>query len=226
MKQAEKISSFPNTGDHIYVLRSLSYAHHGIYTRRNKVVHFQTPLETGQMDSSTIAESDFDKFLGSDGPDWYLYQYGVTEAQFSRNPRGTCTTIHSDDVTTVVDRAHKAIREGFGQFNIVGNNCEDFALYCKTGRRSQASGQYLSAMRRIEAARQAAATGYKSPIVYAGCVMGWFSAEDFENPKNMDQEREDPPYVDPGKRETGNLDPNTKSSKAKVAAKNVSWKEK
>lgn len=29
MKQAEKVSSIPNTGDHIYVLRSLSYAHHG-----------------------------------------------------------------------------------------------------------------------------------------------------------------------------------------------------
>ena len=29
MKQAEKLSSYPSTGDHIYVLRSLSYAHHG-----------------------------------------------------------------------------------------------------------------------------------------------------------------------------------------------------
>lgn len=190
------------------------------------MVHFQTPLETGRMDSSAIAESEFDEFLGSDGFDWYLYQYGVTAEEFSRYPRGTCTTTHSDDVTTVIDRASKAIREGFGQFNIVGNNCEDFALYCKTGQRSQASGQYLSAMRRIEAARQAAATGYKSPIVYAGCVMGWFSAKDFGKTNSLDQEREEPPFVDQEKRDTRKLDPNTKSSNAKVATKNVSWKEK
>lgn len=154
------------------------------------MVHFQTPLETGQMDSSEIAESEFEEFLGTDGSDWYLYKYGATEEEFSGTPRGTCTTSHSDEVKIVLDRARHALREGFGQFNIVGNNCEDFALYCKTGQRSQASGQYLSAMRRIEAARQAAATGYKSPIVYAGCVMGWFSAKDFGNPEREDSSME------------------------------------
>ena len=85
----------------------------------------------------------------------------------------------------------EALQEGFGQFNIVGSNCEDFALYCKTGQRSQTSGQYLSAMRRIQAARQAAATGYKSPIVYAGCVLGWFSANDFGNQTNVNSDTEE-----------------------------------
>lgn len=151
----------------------------GIYMGDSKVVHFQTPLETGQMDSSEIVECDFQEFLGPEGLDWYVYKYGATEQEFSGNPRGTCTTRHSEEVETVLERAREAMREGFGQFNIVGSNCEDFALYCKTGQRSQTSGQYLSAMRRIEAARQAAATGYKSPIVYAGCVLGWFTAKDF-----------------------------------------------
>lgn len=145
----------------------------------SKVVHFQTPLETGRMESSEIVESDFQEFLGPESSDWYVYKYGATEEEFSGNPRGTCTTRHSEELETVLERARLALREGFGQFNIVGSNCEDFALYCKTGQRSQTSGQYLSAMRRIEAARQAAATGYKSPIVYAGCVLGWFTAKDF-----------------------------------------------
>ena len=101
-----------------------------------------------------------------------VYKYGVSDEEFSGNPRGTCTTTPSDEVKTVLQRTQEALREGFGQFNIVGSNCEDFALYCKTGQRSQTSGQYLSAMRRIHAARQAAVTGYKSPIVYAGCVLG------------------------------------------------------
>lgn len=151
----------------------------------SKVVHFQTPLETGRMDSSEIVESDFQEFLGPDGSDWYMYKYGATEEEVSGNPRGTCTTWHSDEVTTVLERAREALREGFGQFNIVGSNCEDFALYCKTGQRSQTSGQYLSAIRRIEAVRQAAAIGYRSPIVYAGCVLGWFSAEDFVKQTNV-----------------------------------------
>lgn len=156
----------------------------------SRVVHFQTPLETGQMDSSEIVESDFQDFLGADHSDWYVYKYGVSEEEISGYPRGTCTTRHSDDVKTVLQRAHEALREGFGQFNIVGSNCEDFALYCKTGQRSQTSGQYLSAMRRIQAARQAAATGYKSPIVYAGCVLGWFSAKDFGNQTHLNSDAE------------------------------------
>ena len=156
-----------------------------------KVVHFQTPLETGHMDSSEIVESDFQSFLGSDNSDWYVYQYGVSDEEFSGHPRGTCTTRHSDDIKTVLQRVREALQEGFGQFNIVGSNCEDFALYCKTGQRSQTSGQYLSAMRRIQAARQAAATGYKSPIVYAGCVLGWFSANDFGNQTNVNSDTEE-----------------------------------
>lgn len=162
----------------------------GIYVGESKVVHFQTPLETGQMDSSEIVESDFHEFLGPDGSDWFVCKYGATEEEFSGNPRGTCTTKHSDEVKTVIERAREALREGFGQFNIVGSNCEDFALYCKTGQRSQTSGQYLSAMRRIEAARQAAATGYRSPIVYAGCVLGWFSAKDFGNQTHLNGDME------------------------------------
>lgn len=37
MKQAEKVSTYPSTGDHIYVLRSLSYTHHG-----RQCFHFPT----------------------------------------------------------------------------------------------------------------------------------------------------------------------------------------
>lgn len=154
----------------------------------SKVVHFQTPLETGEMDSSEIVESDLYDFIGPNHSEWYVYKYGATDEEFSSKPRGTCTTKQSDDPETVLKRAREALREGFGQFNIVGSNCEDFALYCKTGQRCQASGQYLSAMRKIEAARQAAATGYKSPIVYAGCVLGWLSAKDFQSQTNANSD--------------------------------------
>lgn len=190
MKQAEKKTASPHPGDHIYVLRSVSYAHHGIYTDDGNVVHFQTPLETGRMDSSEVIESDFQDFLGSHSAQWFVYKYGARDDEFSALPRGTCTTRQSDDAKTVLERAREALREGFGQFNLVGSNCEDFALYCKTGQRSQTSGQYLSAMRRIQAARQAAAIGYKNPIVYAGCVLGWFTANDFGNQTNSISEKE------------------------------------
>lgn len=38
MKQAEKSASFPLAGDHIYVLRSVSYAHHGKSILRHRLI--------------------------------------------------------------------------------------------------------------------------------------------------------------------------------------------
>ncbi|KAI8546151.1 hypothetical protein RHMOL_Rhmol07G0095100 [Rhododendron molle] len=39
----------------------------------------------------------------------------------------------SDPASTVVRRANYLFENGFGNYHLVRNNCEDFALYCKTG---------------------------------------------------------------------------------------------
>lgn len=35
----------------------------------------------------------------------------------------------------VVETAYSLLKLGFGQYDLVGNNCEHFAIFCKTGKR-------------------------------------------------------------------------------------------
>ncbi|KAI3756318.1 hypothetical protein L1987_56138 [Smallanthus sonchifolius] len=46
---------------------------------------------------------------------------------------GTCTTAESDPPEEVIHRAKYLYENGYAKYNLRNNNCEDFALYCKTG---------------------------------------------------------------------------------------------
>ncbi|KAG5539455.1 hypothetical protein RHGRI_019857 [Rhododendron griersonianum] len=59
----------------------------------------------------------------------YRYEYGVR----FRLRGGTSTAAQSDPASTVLRRANYLLENGFGNYHLVRNNCEDFALYCKTG---------------------------------------------------------------------------------------------
>ncbi|RAL48045.1 hypothetical protein DM860_017836 [Cuscuta australis] len=66
----------------------------------------------------------------------YCFEYGVSPCVFHAKLRGgTCTTAPSDPPETVVHRAMHLLLQnnGFGNYDVFRNNCEDFALYCKTG---------------------------------------------------------------------------------------------
>ncbi|KAF7115094.1 hypothetical protein RHSIM_RhsimUnG0065100 [Rhododendron simsii] len=64
----------------------------------------------------------------------YCYEYGVTFwSSLFELRAGTQTTDQSDPASTVVRRANYLFENGFGNYDLVRNNCEDFALYCKTG---------------------------------------------------------------------------------------------
>lgn len=65
----------------------------------------------------------------------YCFEYGVTKIEFKLHVRGgTCTTAESDPKSEVLRRANYLFENGgFGKYNLFRNNCEDFALYCKTG---------------------------------------------------------------------------------------------
>ncbi|KAF9607437.1 hypothetical protein IFM89_035575 [Coptis chinensis] len=76
--------------------------------------------------------SCLDCFLS--GGDLYLFEYGVSPAFFLAKARGgTCTLASSDPPDEVLHRASYLLRNGFGVYGIFKNNCEDFAIYCKTG---------------------------------------------------------------------------------------------
>ena len=64
----------------------------------------------------------------------YCFEYNVNPAIFVAKLRGgTCTLATSDPPETVVHRAQYLLDNGFGCYNVFKNNCEDFAIYCKTG---------------------------------------------------------------------------------------------
>lgn len=64
----------------------------------------------------------------------YRFEYAVGPALFLAKARGgTCTLAVSDADEIVVHRAKYLLDNGFGCYNVFKNNCEDFAIYCKTG---------------------------------------------------------------------------------------------
>ncbi|CAF1782528.1 protein LEAD-SENSITIVE 1 [Brassica napus] len=148
-------------GDHIYSWRSYIYSHHGIYVGDGKVIHFtrRGGLEIGtgtyldniiqisvprhgdnpcpncgdQSILDGVISSCLDCFLA--GGSLYLFQYDVSKAVLVAKQRGgTCTTAPSDPPEEVVHRAKCLLwSNGFGEYHLLDNNCEDFAIYCKTG---------------------------------------------------------------------------------------------
>ncbi|KAG8382556.1 hypothetical protein BUALT_Bualt05G0089600 [Buddleja alternifolia] len=148
-------------GDHIYSWRTaFAYSHHGIYVGENKVMHF-TRDQLSSSDHSSFAhfsssaskvptacldipDCGFTKhesgvimsclncFLGHGS--LYRFEYGVSRLTFIAKFRGgTCTTAQSDPPEEVIHRAMYLLHNGFGNYDLFTNNCEDFALYCKTG---------------------------------------------------------------------------------------------
>ncbi|CAK8566173.1 unnamed protein product [Lathyrus sativus] len=148
-------------GDHIYSLRqAYLYAHHGIYVREGMVINFtrgtsgtqtlfdrlftssfpalnaripcQKCVDANQTKSNGVIMSCLDCFLS--GGELYLFKYGVSCALFLAQARGgTCTLASSDPAEEVICRAIYLLENGFGDYNVFKNNCEDFAIYCKTG---------------------------------------------------------------------------------------------
>jgi len=128
----------------------------GIFVGGNKVVHFthfapdnsssdemsnitipsscETYPDCGfRQPKSGVVLSCLDCFLRNGA--LYSFEYGVTPAIFLAKVRGgTCTTATSDGPDTVIHRAMYLLQNGFGNYHVFQNNCEDFALYCKTGK--------------------------------------------------------------------------------------------
>lgn len=142
-------------GDHIYTYRAVyAYTHHGIFVGGSKVVHFNRLKALSDADDDEISDlssscptfpdcgfklpnsgvvlSCLDCFL-RDGS-LHSFDYGVRQSVFLTRVRGgTCTTAASDPPEMVIHRAMYLLQNGFGNYNVFRKNCEDFALYCKTG---------------------------------------------------------------------------------------------
>lgn len=128
----------------------------GIYVGEGKVIHFthvsnlsisshsnsscsppadlDIPLCGCIPRRSGVILSCLDCFVG-DGS-LSRYAYGVNLIGLCARVRsGTCTTMESDPPEDVIHRAEYLLEtQMFALYDVLRNNCEDFALYCKTGR--------------------------------------------------------------------------------------------
>ncbi|KAK6943842.1 LRAT domain [Dillenia turbinata] len=136
-------------GDQIYSYRNAYvYAHHGIFMEDGHVIHYTRTDESRcsfnvkencdcgfdpKMDHGVI-KSCLECFLS--GRKLRRVEYGFSSKQRLLKRSGTYYKENSDDAKTVLSRAEKLLKENsFGNYNLIYNNCESFARYCKTGNK-------------------------------------------------------------------------------------------
>ncbi|KAH1108824.1 hypothetical protein J1N35_012592 [Gossypium stocksii] len=141
-----KPARFPQPGDHIYCRRKNGlYDHHGIYVGDDMVIHLQGkakklgPLPAchkcgdKRVENGEIAKVCINCFL--QGETVQIYDYGVPFSEFENRKRGTCSVLRSKPPHEVISAATGFLEgNGFGPYNMIFNNCEHFAMYCKTGK--------------------------------------------------------------------------------------------
>ncbi|KAM5557873.1 protein LEAD-SENSITIVE 1 [Rosa sericea] len=155
-------------GDHIYCYRKgYLYSHHGIFIGEDRVIHFNRtkegntsrrvkPCQKCGVDKNHlrgVVKSCVDCFLN--GRSLRRFRYGVSHRRFATNNVGTCTTGDPDSPDVTISRANDLFnKKDFGDYDLVQNNCETFAVFCKTGKRrsDQASTAILLIKGAIESA--------------------------------------------------------------------------
>ena len=118
-------------GDHIYVRRTLGlYDHHGIYIGKEgcEVIQFSgTKKSDARIESCTVEE--FCK-----GSQLRLVPYNQALLLHAVKMSGTSHYTQSDPVEDVIKRAEYYLNnpDEWHNYNLLFNNCESFAVYCKT----------------------------------------------------------------------------------------------
>lgn len=87
----------------------------------------------------------------------HRFEYGVSKPVFFAQVRGgTCTTAQSDPADEVIHRAIYLHKHGFGNYDLFCNNCEDFAIYCRTGYIVEGGSGQVAAMEGVRSASRLA----------------------------------------------------------------------
>ncbi|KAI9073123.1 hypothetical protein K1719_044900 [Acacia pycnantha] len=170
-------------GDHIYSWREAHiYAHHGIYVGEGVVIHFTRGGQ--EIGTGTI----LDRLLLSSSPTHSANnpcpkcgdQSNLNAFFIAKARGGTCTLAPSDPPEDVLCRARYLLQNGFGVYNVFKNNCEDFAIYCKTGLlvipnisvgRSGQAASYVAAVSAVVSSPLRFLTTSFSGLALVGCGM-------------------------------------------------------
>lgn len=96
------------------------------------------PTCTQQEQGQGVISSCLNCFLA--GGILCRFEYAVNPAVFLLQRAGTCTLASADPDEDVIHRATRLLDNGFGSYSVIKNNCEDFAIYCKTGLHADDQG--------------------------------------------------------------------------------------
>ncbi|KAI6692687.1 hypothetical protein NL676_020397 [Syzygium grande] len=159
-------------GDHIYAYKRYgSYSHHGIYVGGGYVIHFtRTESKEAILSLSTVEpetvpacpECGYQENAGRGviktclncfrrGRETlhsiHYFMYGAPRLGLLLKNSGTCSTLScSRSPEQVVEAAYELLRSnGFGKYDLTGNNCEHFATYCQTGVRASVQTGFYDA---------------------------------------------------------------------------------
>ncbi|KAL3728059.1 hypothetical protein ACJRO7_032759 [Eucalyptus globulus] len=116
------------------------YSVKGIYIGEGYVIHL---TRTG------AEETSLHRFQ-QEGGNLYslrLYAYGRPQLGYWLTRWGTCTTLPQTKLPLeVVNKARKLHEhDSFGKYDLINNNCEHFASFCRTGIRASAQTALVSA---------------------------------------------------------------------------------
>ena len=111
----------------------------GIYIGDGKVIHFVGPKAGptrackkcgfSRNTGHGVVETCLECFL--DGGSLCRYNYNTT----LETTCPTCTTVkRRESESQIVETAKEKLKEGFGKYNLLSNNCEHFATFCSSGK--------------------------------------------------------------------------------------------
>jgi hypothetical protein len=140
---------FLQPGDVLGVSRKLGlYEHYAIYIGNKEVIHFAGEDKEIAPQKAKICKADLSKFIDGDDDSWFVVYFGgkfpvkiMNQTEFVSNtsvdyfnigafrPKDINQKVYSDEET--VERAKS--RLGEKKYDLALNNCEHFAMWCKTG---------------------------------------------------------------------------------------------
>ncbi len=137
-------------GDIIGIKRPLGYEHFAVYAGNRRVIHFAS--SDGDFGDPTIHEAPIADFLGGQ-QDYFVLDFSCAQVLLD----GDTQTLPYDDLPRIysaeetLERAKSVMhgnRYGFNKhYDLVSNNCEHFAIWCKTGQiRSYQVNRFISSI--------------------------------------------------------------------------------
>ena len=127
------IKDYPKYGDIICIDQSLYY-HYGIYVNDEKIIHYAPNAgEEVKGKNAVIHSVNLKEFLNGKS-EFYVYNCPKLPVILGNIPDPFTAFVHGYNLFTpeeTVKRAESKIGEK--NYNLIFNNCENFAFWCKTG---------------------------------------------------------------------------------------------